>query len=124
MTNKILFYKLSMPIIPCMIHITVGHAMLERAAKHKGLLEDRFVRGMLADEGTEAAAILLLDDLNILMMLPEEWDEIAVWHESLHCATRMWYDVGAELKVPRNDEVLTYTQGYIASYIKEVCYDN
>lgn len=122
MSNPILYYKLDMPIIPYMIYITTGRDMLERAAKAKGMSEVPFIREYLEGINCKAGGCLPLQDLAVLLILPEEWDDEVVYHEALHCATRMWYDVGADLVVPKNDEVLTYTQGYIANYIKEVCY--
>lgn len=55
-----------------------------------------------------------------IMYLPEEYEERVVWHEALHATTRLWYDAGAGLDSMVNDEVLTYTQGYIVGLIKEL----
>lgn len=48
-----------------------------------------------------------------IMALPDEFVHELVYHEALHCAIRLWADAGAKLALPDNEEVLTYTQGYI-----------
>ncbi len=57
-----------------------------------------------------------------MIALPDKWNPHITYHEALHASTRMWYDLGANLIVPENDEVLTYTMNYIAEYIEEKCY--
>lgn len=59
---------------------------------------------------------------NRILVLPDDYDEICVWHEALHAATWLWHYAGAELEVPRNDEVLTYTQGHIVRLLKKEIY--
>lgn len=121
--DRLLYYKLNMPIIPCLIFITTGKAMLARCAQSKGLIEEPFIRDHLNYAEEEQAGICVaLEGHMILLVLPEEYNATTIHHESLHAATRMWYDVGANLVVPENDEVLAYTMNYIADYIKEVCY--
>lgn len=121
MSISVQCFKLTMPIIPSQLLITTGEDMLERFAKANGLIEHSFIRSFFSDCGM-AGGCLPLADGRILVILPDEYSSEIVYHEALHCATSMWYDVGANLEVPRNDEVLTYTQGFIANYIKEVCY--
>lgn len=98
--------------------------MLKRCAERKDLYTIPLVVDMLGDDNSKDGALLCLGNGEYHMILPEEWDAGTVHHEALHAATAMWYDVGANLKVPQNDEVLAYTMNYIADYIKEVCYDN
>ncbi len=43
-----------------------------------------------------------------------------LFHECLHVATDMWNEMGANLVVPDNDEVLAYTQQAIAHQIDDV----
>ena len=63
------------------------------------------------------------DDVgNSIMVLPDEYDEMATYHEALHAAVRLWHRAGAKLKLPRNDEVLTYAQGDIVKSIKRQVY--
>lgn len=57
-----------------------------------------------------------------ILLLPDEWDDIVVFHEALHCAIRLWDDVGADLILPDNEEVLTYTQGHIVKLLKKKFY--
>lgn len=59
---------------------------------------------------------------NYILFLPDEWDDINVFHEALHCAIRLWDDVGADLSLPENEEVLTYTQGHIVKLLKKKFY--
>lgn len=120
--DNLLYYKLNMPIIPCLIYITTGKDMLARAARRKGLIEEPFVRDHLNYAPEDAGVCVALEGHMLLLILPEEYNVTTVHHEALHAATRMWYDVGANIKVPENDEVLAYTMNYIADYIKEVCY--
>ncbi len=121
MSSTIQCYKLTMPIIPSQLLITTGADMLQRFAKSHGLTEHSFIRSFFQDCGM-AGGCMPLEGGRILVILPEIYSAEVVFHEALHCATSMWYDIGAELEVPQNDEVLAYTQGYIATYIKEICY--
>jgi hypothetical protein len=59
---------------------------------------------------------------NYVMVIHDEWDHETTYHEALHCASRLWHDAGADLKLPRNDEVLTYTQGHIVRLLIEKFY--
>lgn len=59
---------------------------------------------------------------NYIMALPDTWDHELVYHEALHCAIRLWDDAGARLKLPGNEEVLTYTQGHIVKLLTEKFY--
>lgn len=119
-----LYYRLHMPIIPCWLYITCGRDMLRRCAERKDLYHIPLVVDMLSEDTTKGGALLSLGNGEYHMILPEEWEAGTVHHEALHAATAMWYDIGAELEVPKNDEVLAYTMNYIADYIKEVCYGN
>lgn len=67
-------------------------------------------------------ACFYFDNKNYILLLADEWDETSVFHEALHCAIRLWHDVGAKLKVPQNEEVLTYTQGHIVALLKKHIY--
>lgn len=59
---------------------------------------------------------------NYILALPDTWDSELVYHEALHCAIRLWHDAGAKLELPLNEEVLTYTQGYIVRLLVEKFY--
>lgn len=121
MKARTLCYKLNMPILPCRISVIVGATMLRDFMDYTGMHQHTFLSGMLHDP-SKLGGFLQLDDGMFAIILPEHWDHGVVYHEALHAATAMWYDVGAELKVPDNDEVLTYTMNYIVNYIEEVCY--
>lgn len=71
---------------------------------------------------TQGGGCFYSDESNYILMLPDEWNDIVVFHESLHCAVRLWHDVGADLALPDNEEVLTYTQGYIVRLLKKKFY--
>jgi hypothetical protein len=74
-------------------------------------------------KATPGNATYYSDDAgNNIMVLPDEYDEMATYHEALHAAVRLWHNIGAQLKLPRNDEVLTYTQGDIVRNIKRQIY--
>ena len=62
------------------------------------------------------------DGENYILLLPDEWSDTVIYHEALHCAIRLWHDVGAGLLLPDNEEVLTYTQGYIVELLKQKFY--
>lgn len=52
--------------------------------------------------------------------LPDEFDYTLAYHEAFHCATLLWDHAGANLAVPDNDEVLTYTADHVVREIKKV----
>lgn len=55
-----------------------------------------------------------------LMCLPEEFNAETVYHECFHACMRIWYDAGANLEFPQNDEVITYMQGTMVKKIEEL----
>lgn len=55
-----------------------------------------------------------------VVALPDEFDYARTYHESFHCATLLWEHAGANLNVPDNDEVLTYTADHVVREIKNV----
>jgi hypothetical protein len=116
-------YKLLMPILPFYIDIVTGNAMLKRWANRQGLTYDEFLKPLLEDEDFQGGCIRIGGEGLILIVLPLHYDAGVIHHEAFHAASHMWYDVGADLQVPLNDEVLTYTMNYIADYITEVCYE-
>lgn len=59
-------------------------------------------------------------DQSYLMCLPDEFDNTTVFHECFHACMRVWYDAGADLRFPQNDEVITYMQGVMAKKIEEL----
>ena len=75
----------------------------------------------IANSVTDSGGMFVAEDcFAYSMYLPEEFNDQVVYHEALHCATRLWDDAGAELHSYNNDEVLTYTQGYIVAMLKEL----
>ena len=59
---------------------------------------------------------------NYIMFLPDTYNETTTYHECLHAAVHLWDRAGGNIKLPRNDEVLTYTQGYIVRLVKAHLY--
>lgn len=59
---------------------------------------------------------------NYILVLPDEFKDELVYHEALHCAVNLWADAGANLELPLNEEVLTYTQGHIVQLLKKHIY--
>lgn len=55
-----------------------------------------------------------------LICLPDEFNHGTVYHECFHACMRIWYDAGAGLQFPQNDEVVTYMQGVMAKKIEEL----
>lgn len=55
-----------------------------------------------------------------VVALPDEFDCAQTYHEAFHCATLLWDHAGANLNVPDNDEVLTYTADHVVREIKNV----
>ena len=58
--------------------------------------------------------------LNIII-LPEVYEEDTLYHECLHCCWDVIGDVGIKL-TSKNHELLTYSQGWLASQIKKKIY--
>ena len=52
--------------------------------------------------------------------LPAEFDMHITFHECLHAAGRIWYDAGAQIEVPKNDEILTYFMNYLVEQIERI----
>lgn len=77
---------------------------------------------MWEDGLKSGGAMFSVVNTNYILALPDEWNDELVYHEALHCASRLWHDAGAQLKLPRNDEVLTYTQGHIVKLLKQKFY--
>jgi hypothetical protein len=75
------------------------------------------------EKAKNGGACFYFDSGNYILLLPAEWDDESVFHEALHCAIRLWHDVGARLQLPRNEEVLTYTQGHIVQMLKKQIYN-
>jgi hypothetical protein len=119
----ILNYKLDLEILPVRIEIVTGLAMLKRYAHRYQLHSHPGVAEMLAGEyhGQFLGMQTMVGSCTYLLILPEELDMHTVYHESLHAANQIWYNVGARLTTD-NDEVIAYTMNYIAQYIEEVCY--
>ncbi len=122
MKAKIVCYKLKMPIIPARISLVIGSEMLKLFMERFHMQTDQFLLDMVHNPQA-LGGFLNLGGQDYVIILPDEWVHSTVYHEALHAATRMWYDIGAELKVPENDEVLTYTVGYIADFIEAIYLD-
>jgi len=119
----ILCYNIELPTMNKLLRVVTGTEMAIRYDKRYGPIPplQSFIDGsclgaFLFQESTEKG-------VNFYMIaIPEKYDAHVVYHEALHATTRMWYDLGANLEIPLNDEVLTYTMNYIAEYIEEHCY--
>lgn len=59
--------------------------------------------------------------ITIVMMLPEEYDEIVVWHEALHATWFVFAQAGVKSDED-NHEHQCYTQGTIVDDIRQVAY--
>lgn len=59
------------------------------------------------------------DQRNYVLMLPDKFKAELVYHEALHAAVCLWHDAGANLILPDNDEVLTYTTDHIVRLVKQ-----
>lgn len=57
---------------------------------------------------------------NYLLVLPAKFRWDLTYHEALHCAIRLWHNAGARLKLPLNEEVLTYTTDHIVREVKKL----
>lgn len=79
------------------------------------------VHEQIASVQSGGASFYSSESTNILF-LPDEWDDIVVFHEALHCAVHLWDIAGANLQLPDNDEVLTYTQGHVVNLLKKKFY--
>lgn len=123
MTCRVQYFKLDTPIVPARVYIVTGKAMLERAATGLQLHHHPGVKAMLTHDSINnfEGMTMELGSGYYMIALPEEYDAGTVYHECLHCANRMWYDIGARLTTD-NDEVIAYTMNYLASFIEEVCY--
>ena len=116
----VLYYKFTMPLLPYTIDILTGNEMIERYAKRYNAIHHQGVNAMLARQCN--ACVYEGGNLcNYLVLLPKEYDPIAVGHECIHLANMLWDRCGAKL-TSDNDEVITYTVDYIHKFIKEVCY--
>ena len=72
--------------------------------------------------GGEECGVFITDnhDQVYLICLPDEYNATTVFHECFHACMRVWYDAGADLQFPQNDEVITYMQGVMAKKIEEL----
>lgn len=116
MKPKILCHAINVAFPDRKIDVILGTAMAEDYMKRFGKIPSitRFVDG-------ECDGCFMFDELgHYLLLLPAEFNHHVVFHEALHAATRIWYDCGAQLEVPHNDEVLTYTMNYLVEQIEEI----
>ncbi|MEE8598924.1 MAG: hypothetical protein V3S69_05360 [Dehalococcoidales bacterium] len=111
---KVKYYKLTLQ--PCNAMLKV---YFDRDILRQHCLKEK--EWKLASELDHCDALFIdYGCFDYAMYLPEEYVEQFVWHEALHCTTQMWYDAGGNIHSCENDEVLTYTQGYIVGMIKEL----
>lgn len=58
-----------------------------------------------------------------VMVVPNKYDEVTVWHEALHITHFVLEAVGVEVsKSHSSSEVQAYTQGHIVQMVKEECF--
>ena len=56
----------------------------------------------------------------LYIALPKEYNPILTAHECLHAAIAIWSHAGANIALPDNDEVLTYTMDALHRMIKDI----
>lgn len=123
MTCRVSYYKLDTPIIPARVYVVTGRNMLERFADRLRLHGHPGIDAMLSHPSVNGFGGMMVElgNLTYAILLPDEYVPGTVYHECLHAATRMWYDIGARL-TEDNDEVIAYTMNYLASFIEDNCY--
>lgn len=84
---------------------------------------DEVARRTARSENGSDATFYHDDRGNYIMMLPDKYMACSTYHEALHAAIDMWEQAGAQLKLFRNQEVLTYTQGHIVDMIRKTIYE-
>jgi len=116
MKCKVLCYALKVAYPRVVIDIIIGKPMACAFIKRFGDIDGvtRFVNGEIC------GGFMWHTDGSYAMVLPEKYDAHVTFHECLHAATRIWYDAGADLEVPCNDEVLTYMMNYLVEQIEEI----
>ena len=120
----IVHYTLKMDMLPVHVEIVIGLQMLRRYVNKYKLHHHEGLQEALLSEHVETGIcgmMCQMNDYTYLIVLPDEYDAGTTYHECLHAANQLWYNVGARLTTD-NDEVIAYTMNYIARFIEEVCY--
>ena len=118
MKNKIVSYFVPVSYPDRKIEIIIGKDQAR-------LYTERFLKDypdMLLDfiEGHPLNGLTCSSGCQYLLCLPKLFDHCTVYHEVFHVCMRIWYDAGANLSFPENDEVITYMIGTIVKQIEEI----
>lgn len=118
MQCKILCHSIHTECPERKVDVIIGKQMakdyVERFCKERSDFLSKFITGH-PDNG-----LFFWDDSCYLMCLPDEFNAETVYHECFHACMRIWYDAGANLEFPQNDEVITYMQGIMVKKIEEI----
>lgn len=117
MKCKLLCHKLIIDYPDRHIYVVIGHQMARDYVDRFCNERSDFLKDFIL--GDELNAMFWSSDGCYLMCLPEKFDHTAVYHECFHACMRIWYDAGAKLEFPQNDEVITYMQGFMAAKIEQ-----
>lgn len=120
MSCKILYYKLDVEYPPRTIQIVIGKQMARDYVDHYCEERSSFLQHFILAEEGDNAVFLWQEDGAYMICLPTEYDDTCTYHECFHAAMRIWYDAGADLTFPENDEVITYMQTLLVDKIKEI----
>lgn len=118
MKNKILSYMVQVAYPERKIEIIIGkeqaQAYADRFLDYDPTMLDCFI------DGHEENGLTVSCNSQYLLCLPKLFNHCTVYHEVFHVCMRIWYDAGAHLTFPENDEVITYMIGVIVKRIEEI----
>ena len=112
---KVICHHIKIDIPNSILVVVLGPDMLDRFIPYMRMSLDR-KEGMLCHAGTFGVTPNGIP----FIYLPEEYNTLTTAHECLHAAVYLWDSVGAQLKLPDNDEVLAYTMDYLHAQIEEI----
>lgn len=115
MTIKVICHHIKLDIPRSILVVVIGPDMLDRFIPYFNMSLSR-KEGMLTHAGTFGVTPNGVP----FIYLQDEYNTITTAHECLHAAVYLWDSVGAQLSLPDNDEVLTYTMDYLHERIEDL----
>lgn len=109
--NLIKFFKMTVQPAGACVLLCLSDEQYQSVLEMEGIEDGGNHNGAFLFNGEEP--------LRYILHIPLDAEVSVIYHEALHCATRMYYDMGANLDAHYNDEVLCYTQTHIVEEINK-----
>ena len=111
-------YKIKIDYPDRFVEIIIGKDQAQRYSDRYLPNDPELLDGFI--NGHELDGLTISCGMQYLLCLPKEFNHLTVYHEVFHVCMRIWYDAGANLSFPENDEVITYMIGTVVKRIEEI----